>query len=140
MTPHQNIPNELKNKTTSEIVATFFKPPVGSLIAAMVSTFGIYLFASILYVSLVQLCSCHRLLTGLYSVIPGTCSLVSFSTCVWLLASPMSSTFTHSATCTMFPGVRKALIKQRLFHRSRHPKGKTKKPLSCKTPSECRKT
>ncbi|KAH9179673.1 glycosyltransferase family 2 protein [Lactarius sanguifluus] len=44
-----NIPNELKSKTNSEIIATFFKPPVGSLIAAMVSTFGIYLFASFLY-------------------------------------------------------------------------------------------
>ncbi|KAH9077145.1 chitin synthase [Lactarius deliciosus] len=44
-----NIPNELKSKTNSQIIATFFKPPVGSLIAAMVSTFGIYLFASFLY-------------------------------------------------------------------------------------------
>jgi len=44
-----NIPNELKNKTTSQVILTFFEPPVGSLIAAMVSTFGIYLFASILY-------------------------------------------------------------------------------------------
>lgn len=44
-----NIPSELKSKTNSQIIATFFKPPVGSLIAAMVSTFGIYLFASFLY-------------------------------------------------------------------------------------------
>ncbi|KAI0068690.1 chitin synthase [Artomyces pyxidatus] len=44
-----NIPNELKNKTTSQVIATFFKPPVGSLIAAMVSTFGIYFIASFLY-------------------------------------------------------------------------------------------
>jgi chitin synthase len=44
-----NIPNELKNKTTSQVILTFFEPPVGALIAAMVSTFGIYLFASILY-------------------------------------------------------------------------------------------
>ncbi|KAF8505798.1 chitin synthase [Russula emetica] len=44
-----SIPNELKNKTTTEVILTFFKPPVGALIAAMVSTFGIYLFASILY-------------------------------------------------------------------------------------------
>ena len=43
------IPDELKNKTTSQIIATFFTPPVGSLVAAMVSTFGIYLVASILY-------------------------------------------------------------------------------------------
>jgi hypothetical protein len=46
-----NIPDQLKNKTTMEIVATFFTPPVGSLVAAMVSTFGIYFFASFLYVS-----------------------------------------------------------------------------------------
>jgi len=36
-------------KSTGAIIATFFKPPIGSLFAAMVSTFGIYLFASILY-------------------------------------------------------------------------------------------
>ncbi|EGN93079.1 glycosyltransferase family 2 protein [Serpula lacrymans var. lacrymans S7.3] len=44
-----NIPNELKNKTTIQVIETFFTPPVGALIAAMVSTFGIYLFASFLY-------------------------------------------------------------------------------------------
>jgi len=48
----QAIPKLLKDqKSTGAIIATFFKPPVGALIAAMVSTFGIYLFASILYVS-----------------------------------------------------------------------------------------
>ncbi|KAJ7937082.1 glycosyltransferase family 2 protein [Mycena leptocephala] len=30
-----NIPNELAHKTTSQVIATFFKPPVGALIAAM---------------------------------------------------------------------------------------------------------
>ncbi|TFL06041.1 glycosyltransferase family 2 protein [Pterulicium gracile] len=44
-----NIPNLLKDKTTGEVIQTFFTPPVGSLIAAMVSTFGVYLFASFLY-------------------------------------------------------------------------------------------
>ncbi|KAJ7095345.1 glycosyltransferase family 2 protein [Mycena belliarum] len=44
-----NIPKELANKTTSQVIATFFKPPVGALIAAMVSTFGIYFIASFLY-------------------------------------------------------------------------------------------
>jgi len=44
-----NIPNELKNKTTAQVIATFFEPPVGALIAAMVSTFGIYMAASLLY-------------------------------------------------------------------------------------------
>ncbi|KAF7301627.1 Chitin synthase [Mycena indigotica] len=44
-----NIPKELANKTTSQVIATFFKPPVGALIAAMVSTFGIYAIASFLY-------------------------------------------------------------------------------------------
>lgn len=46
----QNIPNELKNKTTAQVILTFFTPPVGALIAAMVSTFGIYFAASFLYV------------------------------------------------------------------------------------------
>jgi len=45
----KNIPNELKNKTTVQVILTFFKPPVGALIAAMVSTFGIYFIASFLY-------------------------------------------------------------------------------------------
>ncbi|KAJ6515926.1 glycosyltransferase family 2 protein [Mycena sanguinolenta] len=44
-----NIPSELAHKTTSQVIATFFKPPVGALIAAMVSTFGIYFIASFLY-------------------------------------------------------------------------------------------
>jgi chitin synthase len=44
-----NIPSELQNKTTAEVIKTFFTPPVGALIAAMVSTFGIYLVASFLY-------------------------------------------------------------------------------------------
>ncbi|KAI6047213.1 glycosyltransferase family 2 protein [Pisolithus marmoratus] len=35
-----NIPSELQNKTTTEVILTFFTPPVGALIAAMVSTFG----------------------------------------------------------------------------------------------------
>jgi chitin synthase len=48
---YKNIPNELKNKTVTQVILTFFKPPVGALIAATVSTFGIYLFASFLYVS-----------------------------------------------------------------------------------------
>jgi len=44
-----NIPNELKNKTAEQVILTFFTPPVGALIAAMVSTFGIYFIASFLY-------------------------------------------------------------------------------------------
>ncbi|THH15206.1 hypothetical protein EW146_g5227 [Bondarzewia mesenterica] len=44
-----NIPSQLAHKTTAQVIATFFTPPVGALIAAMVSTFGIYLFASFLY-------------------------------------------------------------------------------------------
>jgi len=45
----KSIPSELKHKTVTQIILTFFEPPVGTLIAAMVSTFGIYLFASFLY-------------------------------------------------------------------------------------------
>ncbi|KAJ3559212.1 hypothetical protein NM688_g478 [Phlebia brevispora] len=44
-----NIPNMLHNMSTGEIILSFFKPPIGALIAAMVSTFGIYFFASFLY-------------------------------------------------------------------------------------------
>ncbi|TDL29527.1 chitin synthase [Rickenella mellea] len=44
-----HIPDELKNKTMAQVIATFFKPPVGALIAAFLSTFGIYYFASFLY-------------------------------------------------------------------------------------------
>lgn len=66
----QDIPRQLEGKSTSEVILTFFTPPVGALIAAMVSTFGtltvillhsqsldffsaigIYFFASFLYVS-----------------------------------------------------------------------------------------
>jgi chitin synthase len=44
------IPQLLKDKkTTGEIIATFFTPPVGALIAAIISTFGIYFTASFLY-------------------------------------------------------------------------------------------
>ncbi|KAF8655299.1 hypothetical protein AX16_003197 [Volvariella volvacea WC 439] len=45
----QSIPELLKDKTPAEVVATFFTPPVGALIAAMISTFGIYFIASFLY-------------------------------------------------------------------------------------------
>ncbi|KAJ7228697.1 glycosyltransferase family 2 protein [Mycena pura] len=44
-----DIPNQLANKSSAQVIATFFKPPVGALIAAMVSTFGIYAIASFLY-------------------------------------------------------------------------------------------
>ncbi|KZT13058.1 glycosyltransferase family 2 protein [Laetiporus sulphureus 93-53] len=43
------VPSMLKSKTAGQIVLTFFEPPVGALIAAMVSTYGIYLIASFLY-------------------------------------------------------------------------------------------
>lgn len=53
LSPLQNIPNEVsfEGKTTAEIIVQFFEPPVGALIAAMISTYGIYLVASFLYVS-----------------------------------------------------------------------------------------
>jgi len=43
------IPSELAGKSTSEVILSFFKPPIGALIAAMISTFGIYFIASFLY-------------------------------------------------------------------------------------------
>ncbi|EMD40851.1 glycosyltransferase family 2 protein [Gelatoporia subvermispora B] len=44
-----NIPSLLKNMSTEQVIKTFFTPPVGALIAAMVSTYGIYFIASFLY-------------------------------------------------------------------------------------------
>jgi len=48
-TAFARIPETLKNKTTAEVVKSFFTPPIGALIAAAISTFGIYLVASCLY-------------------------------------------------------------------------------------------
>ncbi|KAF6762652.1 glycosyltransferase family 2 protein [Ephemerocybe angulata] len=45
----KEIPKLLQGKNSAEVARTFFEPPVGALIAAMVSTFGIYFFASFLY-------------------------------------------------------------------------------------------
>ncbi|KIY73762.1 glycosyltransferase family 2 protein [Cylindrobasidium torrendii FP15055 ss-10] len=44
-----NIGAELKDKSQSEVILSFFTPPIGALIAAMFSTFGIYFIASFLY-------------------------------------------------------------------------------------------
>ncbi|KAF9055112.1 putative chitin synthase [Hymenopellis radicata] len=44
-----NIGTELKDKSTGDVVKAFFQPPIGALIAAMFSTFGIYFIASFLY-------------------------------------------------------------------------------------------
>jgi len=43
------IPEELKSKSSAEVVKAFFKPPIGALIAAIISTYGIYLISSCLY-------------------------------------------------------------------------------------------
>ncbi|TFK32302.1 chitin synthase [Crucibulum laeve] len=44
------IPKALsEHKSTKEIIVSFFQPPLGPLMAAMISTFGIYFFASVLY-------------------------------------------------------------------------------------------
>jgi hypothetical protein len=67
----QRIPSLLKNLSPGQVALTFLKPPVGSLIVAMGSTFGvfnrcvesleslmkvsgIYFIASFLYVSIVS--------------------------------------------------------------------------------------
>ena len=57
-----NIPNLLKGLSPSEVAKTFISGPVGTLIAAAVSTFGIYFIASFLYVSRrsTPLCRSHR--------------------------------------------------------------------------------
>ena len=41
----QAIPAQLKNKTVAQVIATLLTPPVGALIVAMFSTFGL-LFAN----------------------------------------------------------------------------------------------
>lgn len=43
------IPKELARNPKHNVISEFFQPPIGPLAAAMVSTFGIYFFASILY-------------------------------------------------------------------------------------------
>jgi len=40
-TAFANIPEMLKNKTTAAVIKSFFTPPIGALIAAAISTFGI---------------------------------------------------------------------------------------------------
>ena len=87
---------ELQNKSTTEVILMFFTPPVGALIAAMVSTFGklqlrnglsgslvssgIYFIASFLYVSLllfvVEPCA-----NQYYSETLGICFPVSSNIC-----------------------------------------------------------
>jgi len=42
-------------ESSDSAVATFFKPPIGALVVAMISTFGIYFTASFLYVSVVYI-------------------------------------------------------------------------------------
>jgi len=44
-----SIPAQLAGKTASEIIIDLLKPPIGALIVAMISTFGIYFVASFLY-------------------------------------------------------------------------------------------
>jgi chitin synthase len=48
-TAFARIPADLKGKTTAEVIKSFFSPPIGALIAAAISTFGIYIIASLLY-------------------------------------------------------------------------------------------
>ncbi|KAF9534888.1 putativechitin synthase [Crepidotus variabilis] len=43
------IPKQLAGKSTGEIISAILSPPIGALIAAMISTFGIYFTSSFLY-------------------------------------------------------------------------------------------
>jgi len=45
----QNVPNLLRGKTAGQVFTSLLTPPVGPLLFAIISTFGIYLMASILY-------------------------------------------------------------------------------------------
>lgn len=84
----QNIPEQLAGLSTSAALKAFFTGPVGALIAAMVSTFGIYFISSFLYV--------RRILPAeifdtdvLNSVTLGICSRAFCNTCSWHPVSPM---------------------------------------------------
>ncbi|KAJ7124787.1 chitin synthase [Mycena crocata] len=48
-TAFAGIPKALAESTTQNAILAFFQPPIGPLAAAMLSTFGIYFFASFLY-------------------------------------------------------------------------------------------
>ncbi|KAJ6539311.1 glycosyltransferase family 2 protein [Mycena capillaripes] len=65
-----NIPSELANKTTSQVIATFFKPPVGALIAAMVSTFARSLASVHVFLPVSLYVPPHRF-RFMYSFFPG---------------------------------------------------------------------
>ncbi|EJF62799.1 glycosyltransferase family 2 protein [Dichomitus squalens LYAD-421 SS1] len=45
----KTIPKQLAGLSTAKLVAKFFEPPLGALIAALLSTFGIWLIACLLY-------------------------------------------------------------------------------------------
>lgn len=45
----KTIPSQLAGHSTAEIIQKILEPPIGALIAALVSTFGIYFFASFLF-------------------------------------------------------------------------------------------
>jgi hypothetical protein len=100
-TAFANIPNLLKNKTQAEVIASFFKPPIGALIAAAISTFGIYLIASFLYVRDSIKNSRSGKLNWDRSVIHGTWDRVSCNTFSWLPASQTFSMSMRSVTCMM---------------------------------------
>lgn len=58
----QSVPDRLKGDTVGQVFLAFLKPPIGALVAAIVSTFGIYFFASFLYVSSKYISMLPRLL------------------------------------------------------------------------------
>ena len=102
----QNIPNELKNKTVGQVFLTLIEPPVGALIAALVSTFGIYLFASFLYVSFRVAVIWIGIDMETHRETPGTCFLASRNTFFLLPASRMFWTCMRSVTYTMYVSCR----------------------------------
>ena len=89
-TAFARIPEMLKDKTTAEVIKSFFTPPIGALIAAAISTFGIYLVASCLYVRSFTQASASQTEHGCYSAIRGTWDQVSCNTFSWLPVSQTS--------------------------------------------------
>ena len=86
---HQEIPQAISSHqgNVGGIVSAFLQPPLGPLVAAMLSTFGIYFIGSLLFV-----CSTRMTITPLTFLREtlGTCSLASSNT---FSSPPVSLTF-----------------------------------------------
>jgi hypothetical protein len=97
----QSVPALLKGKTESEMIKTFLQPPVGALVAAIVSTYGWLLRVSCCRMTLTTSSQASTSLRPSSTATPGTCSRVLSSTSFLRPVSRTCSMSTRSATCTM---------------------------------------